>query len=102
MKKIRRCQPENKPESTKFDQHVEMSNRCFGEGFPHRHKNIGNKIIGENENRTFRRLRRNTDCSSRTVSFHCPSDLLKAAEGSDHGIGVLGLAPRHSHAMIAK
>ena len=24
-----------------------------------------------------------TDCSSRTVSFHCSSDLLKASEGSD-------------------
>ena len=41
MKNIRSCQPENKPESTEFDQHVEIPNKCFGDGFRNRHKNIG-------------------------------------------------------------
>ena len=39
-------QPENKPESTEFDQRVEIPNKCFGDGFPNRHKNIGD-ILGE-------------------------------------------------------
>ena len=47
MKNIRSSQPENKPESTKFDQHVEISNKCFGEGFPNRHKYIGDKFVGD-------------------------------------------------------
>ena len=53
MKNIRSCQPENKPESTKFDLHVEIPNKCFGDGFPNRHKSIGDIIIGEIENRTW-------------------------------------------------
>ena len=34
MKGIQCCQTENKPESTQFDQHVEIPNKCSAMGFP--------------------------------------------------------------------
>ena len=51
MKNIRSCQPENKPESTKIDQHVEIPKKCFGDGISNRHKCIGDMILGEKINK---------------------------------------------------
>ena len=51
MKNIQHCQTENKPESTKVNQRVEIpKNSVSAMGFPNKHKYIGDMISAKIEN----------------------------------------------------
>ena len=67
MKNIRSCQPGNKPESTKFDQHVEIPKNVSAMGFQidTNASAMYNPRRKDKWDMILRRLRRNTDCGNR-------------------------------------